>query len=136
MSITIFIPIIIVFILIILAVKFSYPKIKHEDIFTEDFYATTSNLGEALDTYNGNSNSGKIIFNIYKNFIVVAFNERALKISLSDPELSKKLFIEDNNNTVIVSNFEGELPEDCLPVGVKVKFSKNDIQKLKGYINK
>jgi len=129
-----------IILLVLFSGKFGIWNAKIQDIFVENFDIATEKLGNPIDILSGKHKGKLILINVYNDFIVVSFGKHAIKISRNAPDRFNKLFFlkEDlfnvKKDTLVVSNYEGELPEESIPIGINVSLNKDDIKKLKEYL--
>ena len=123
--------------LIIVCVKsFSKPKLKIEDVLKSDAQSVLNGLGFPKIVFYSKYKSHLFKFNVYNDRIIALCENKALEILYSKPDISKKLFLNEEEKTLILSDFSGELPPDSEPYGFKLRLNKQGLNAIKEILGK
>jgi hypothetical protein len=129
--------IIAVCLLIVVCIKsFSKPKLKIEDILKSDAQSVLNGLGYPEIVFYSKYKSHLFKFNVYNDRIVALCENKALEILYNNPNISKKLFLLEDEKMFILSDFTGELPPDSEPYGFKLRLNKQGLNAIKEILGK
>ena len=128
--------IIAVTLLLICTKIFALPKLKIEDILKDDADSVLKDLGYPEIVFYSKYKSHLLKFNVYEDRIVALCENKALEILYSNPDIQKKLFLNEKEKTLILSDFSGELPPESEPYGLKLTLNKQGLNAIKESLGK
>lgn len=128
--------IVVVCLLLICTKIFALPKLKIEDVLKGNAQSVLKNLGYPEIVFYSKYKSHLFKFNVYEDRIIALCENKALEILYSNPDISKKLFLNEEEKTLILSDFSGELPPDSEPYGFKLRLNKQGLNAIKEILGK